>query len=130
MWGWEPTTLTTVVYEPAVWWKPWTWRRVSHYLSTPEAEFDTEQVDLMIASTAYKNDLTPDGHLYSETTSEAANPNFYGPGWVKFIAKGPFTDYEVKARLDAVDAYRKAAGDNPNMNGMFWTMDRRSDQDE
>ncbi|MCU1441139.1 MAG: hypothetical protein JWP85_2136 [Rhodoglobus sp.] len=129
LWGWEPSTILTPVYADVVWWKPWTWRRVLRTISTPEAEFDEEQVDLMLAAVALRNDTGGHGHLLSETTSEHANPNYYGPGWMRFGARGPFTDWAEKARLDAVDAYRAQFPKDapPNLNGMYWVIDRTED---
>ena len=38
------------------------------------------------------------------------------------LADGPFVNWQQKAIEDARDAHRKAAGDDANMNGLFWAL--------
>lgn len=62
------------------------------------------------------------GEWLPDATSDRADPNNYDDPMRPFI-HGPFTNWVEKAALDAEAAYRKSAGDSPNMHGMFWTAD-------
>ena len=59
-----------------------------------------------------------------DATSERANPEEYDvPNPIRYRATGPKVNYAKKAIEDAEEAYRKKAGENANLNGMFWTLD-------
>lgn len=76
--------------------------------------------------TAYRRhvkDLGPHGHPMSEAMSERADPNNYDGGY-RYVTDGPFTDWAEKSRLDFIDAWRAAAGENPNMNGLTFPVRR------
>ena len=62
------------------------------------------------------------GEWLPDATSPGADPNDYDNP-LRYVAQGPFTNWAEKAAQDAQDAHRKAAGENANMNGMFWTVD-------
>jgi hypothetical protein len=116
--GWEPAITTVFTYDSD--------GRVASQVSTSEPEFDPEQVDLLLASHLYEKDFGRHGQLMAEAVSERAAATYYGTDRILFAARGPFTDHAEKAYLDAVDAYRTAAGENGNMNGMFWTIERQT----
>jgi hypothetical protein len=88
-----------------------------------EPEWDTEQIDLLLALEALKRDLGPNGELMSEATSEDANPNNYDSP-LRYVAAGPFTNWAEKAKQDAIDSWKKSAGENPNTNGHYWTVEK------
>jgi hypothetical protein len=115
--GWEPKIYTSFIYDDA--------GRLVRSIQTQESEFSSEQVDLLLAHEALTNDTGTHGHLLSESTSPEADPNNY-EGLFRFTASGPFTDWAEKAKQDAIDVYKKAAGEKANLNGMYWNV-RRSD---
>jgi len=43
------------------------------------------------------------------------------------MAKGPFTDWAEKAKLDAEDAYKAGFPEDhpPNMHGLYFTVEKR-----
>lgn len=86
-----------------------------------DPEWDQGQLDLMLAFEAFKRDLGPNGELMSEATSPEADPNNYDSS-LRYVAHGPFTNWAEKTKQDAIDAYKKAAGEKPNLNGMYWTV--------
>lgn len=45
------------------------------------------------------------------------------PPAVRSSVRGPFINWAEKAARDAEDAHRKAAGQDANLNGMFWTVE-------
>lgn len=114
LWGWEPTTFTEYVYEDGV---------LVGTVSTPEPEFDDEQVALLHAYEHHRRDLGPHGYSMSETTSPEADPN-NREGAFKFVSTGiPTVDYAEKARLDAADAFREQFKD-ANTNGLIFTVEK------
>lgn len=98
MQGWEPKRVTEYVYEDG---------QVVSSVTTTEAEWDDEQVALVIAHLELENDLGPHGQPMSEATSPLANPkNPKGKWWYK--PTGPFVDYAEKARVEAREAHEKS----------------------
>jgi len=75
----------------------------------------------------YQQSLDSNGIPYELATSPEADPNPSSPqrNPVRFFPKGPFVNFAEKARLDAEDAYKKA-GEDVNMNGLFWTVEEKS----
>lgn len=98
--------------------------RLVRSTTTREEEFDRDQVDLLLAWRWWQKDTGPHGHRLSETTSDAADPS--GSGSLRFTAQGPFWDHAEKARLDAIDNYRKQfpKDDPPNLHGAYWRVER------
>jgi hypothetical protein len=90
--------------------------------SVVEAEWDDEQVDLVIAEQMVRNLTGPNGEWMPEATSDAADPMAYSG--MRYVASEPFTNWAEKARLDAQEAYRKSLGENGNMNGVYFTVDK------
>lgn len=74
----------------------------------------------MLAYQRYASDLGAHGYLMSEVTDDRANPNYYGDDYYRYIAEAPRTDWAERARLDAIEAWRDAAGENANMNGLIF----------
>jgi len=96
-------------------------------ITTTESPFNVEQLDLLLAMRNYQQMLDSNGIPFEEATSNAANPtNYDSPEIVRFIARGPFTNWADKSRLDAEDAFRKEQGDNANLNGLFWTVEKKT----
>lgn len=87
-----------------------------------DSEFDDRETALLIAFREWRDGIGRNGHPLAETTASVADPNEYGP--YRYVAHGPFTDWAEKARLDAEEKYRKAAGEDPNLHGMFWTVEK------
>lgn len=111
--GWEPTETTEYFYSDGL---------LVGSVTTREPEWDTEQVDLLLAAHAFRADIGPHGHSLSKSTSEAANPNNYDSP-LRYVGHGPFTDWAKKAELDRTDAYRAEAGKDANLNGMYFTVE-------
>jgi len=120
--GWSPATLTEYEYD--------TEGRVVRSLTTTESAFNVEQVDLLLAIREYQRNLDANGIPFERATSQAANPNPDPDSPqahpVRFLAHGPFVNFAEKSRLDAEDAYKKQAGDDVNLNGMFWTVEEKT----
>jgi len=66
-----------------------------------------------------RNLTGPNGEWLPDATSEAADPMAYS-GY-RYAADGPFTNWAERERLDALDAHRKAMGENANLNGVYFT---------
>lgn len=82
-----------------------------------------EEVELMLAYQSFMNDIGPNGERMSEATSPGADPNDYDNP-LRYVAHGPFTNWAEKAKKDAIDAWKKAAGENENTNGHYWTVEK------
>lgn len=62
------------------------------------------------------------GEWLPDATSERADPNNYNDP-LRYISHGPFTNQAEKTVKDAEDAWKKAAGEKANVNGLFWTVE-------
>lgn len=114
--GWEPVEFTEYFYGDD--------GRLIGSKMTREAEWDTEQVDLLLAAHAFRADVGPHGHLLSKSTSSDADPtNYESP--LRYAGHGPFWDWAKKAELDKADAYRAEFPKDspPNMNGAYFTVE-------
>lgn len=111
LWGWEPRT--TYTYDAL--------GRV--VASQVEPEWDRQQVDLFVAYNRYQGLVGPNGEWMPDATAPGADPNDYDSGY-GYAVQGPFTNYAEKARLDQIEAWKTDAGEKPNMNGLYWTVDR------
>lgn len=90
-----------------------------------ESDWDDEQRDLVIAEQIIRNNTGPNGEWMPDAVSkplEGADPNAYS-GY-RYVTNGPFTNWAEKARRDAEDEYRKALGENGNMNGVFFGVEK------
>lgn len=68
------------------------------------------------------DDLTGSlGEWLPDATNPGADPTEYGNP-LRYITHGPYTNWAVKAELDAKDAHRAEAGDKANTNGLYWTV--------
>lgn len=83
-----------------------------------------EERDLMIALGRVERNTGRYGEWLPDATSERADPTYYEDDAVRFIPRGPFTNQAEKAAQDAEKQYRKASGDEANLNGMFWAVDQ------
>lgn len=127
--GWTPQATTSYEYAPIIWWKPWTWFRLVGSTTVTESPWNIEQVDLLLAIAAFDASLDSNGIPFEDATSDAANPtNYPAPGVeaVRFIPHGPFINWAEKSRLDAEAAHRKELGENGNMNGVFFTVEKKT----
>lgn len=107
--GWEPRTFYEYDGD----------RLVS---SIPETEWDDESRDLILASDLLDRRTGANGEYLPEALSDSNNPMAYSGH--RYDAKGPFTNWFEKERLDAIDAHKKALGKDGNLNGVFFTVDR------
>jgi hypothetical protein len=100
--------------------------RRSRSTTTREAEFDSEQIDYLLAIDEFERSIGPHGHPLSEATADDADPNNYDGGY-SYVGLGPYTDWAKKAELDAADAYKAAFDPEhpPNMNGLYFTVQKR-----
>lgn len=78
----------------------------------------------MLAYKRVMSDVGPNGELMSEATSPKADLNYYGEDRIRYRVTGPLTNHAEKQRLDEIDAWKKTVGDNPNMNGLFWSVEK------
>jgi hypothetical protein len=83
-----------------------------------EAEWDDEQVMLLLAARELQADVGPHGHPLSEAMSPLADPNRRNEGW-RYEVPPPSVDYAAKALADAQDAYSQQYPD-ANQNGLLW----------
>ena len=90
--------------------------------SVTEPEWDAESLDLVLAEDIIRRMTGPNGEWLPEATSEAADPMAYSG--FRYAANGPFTNWAEKARLDELDAHRKALGDGANLNGVYFTAEK------
>lgn len=92
--------------------------------SVAEPEWDDEQRDLVLAYAIVQANTGTQGEWLPDATSDGADPNNYDVPY-RYVTKGPFTNWAEKDRLDAIDAFKKAAGENANLNGMYWAVEKR-----
>lgn len=85
----------------------------------------SDQRDLMIALARVERNTGRYGEWLPDATGEGADPNNYDDP-LRYVADGPFTNWAEKTAEDAEQAYRKAAGENANLHGMFWTVRPKS----
>lgn len=109
--GWEPRTLIEYERDDD--------GNVVQAIEYRESEWDEEQVQLMTAYKRFADDIGPHGHLMSEATSTDADPNNYDSP-LRFVSDGPITDWARRAQMDAEAAWREAAGEKANMNGLIF----------
>jgi len=119
LWGWEPSTITVYEYEDGV---------LVRSIATPEGEFTEEQVDLLLAGEAFRKDVGSHGHLLSESTSDAANPDMPATRTIGYVPHGPFFDWAKKVELDDIDRYKSQFPKDspPNLNGAYWTVEKQT----
>lgn len=90
--------------------------------SRPEAEWDDEQLDLVMAEQIVRANTGPNGEWMPEATSDDARPNAYS-GY-RYVAGEPKVNWAEKTRLDALEAHRKSLGEDANMNGVYVTVEK------
>lgn len=114
--GWEPEVRTDYVYDAS--------GRVVSSVRFSEPEWDDEQRALALAFEDYRRDIGPNGELLSEATSDRADPNYYEADGIRYVSRGPHTNWAEKARMDAEEAYRKTLPEGQSMHGMFWSVEK------
>lgn len=87
-----------------------------------EPEWDDEDRALIVAEDLVRRLTGPNGEWMPEATSDDADPMNYST-W-RYVASGPHTNWAEKARLDALEAHRKAEGDDANLNGVYFGVER------
>ena len=92
--------------------------------SWTESEWDEEQYELLAAEQIVRNLTGPNGEWMPDATAEGADPNEYDTRY-RYVPSGPFTNWAEKTRRDAEDAHRKALGENANMNGLYFTVEKQ-----
>lgn len=88
--------------------------------SWTESEWDDEQYELVAAGQIVRNLTGASGEWLPDAMSDDADPTRNETGLV-YVGKGPFTNWHKKAELDALDAYKKEAGEKANLNGVYFT---------
>lgn len=88
----------------------------------PEPEWDQESRDLLIAFGIVERLTGRYGEWVPDAISDEADPMSYS-GW-RYVPKGPFTNQAEKTGQDALDALRKEMGDDANLNGMYFSVER------
>jgi hypothetical protein len=83
-----------------------------------ESEFDTEQVDWLLASTQLDAEYGEYGELLSEAMNDDADPAVLTSGY-QYVPVGPKTNWAVKAVQDAQDAFYKDS--DVSRNGHVWS---------
>lgn len=113
MTGWEPAEITVYEYDSD--------GRLMHSITVREAEWDDDQVALLLASR--RNELRdPTGHLLVESTDLLANPaNVDGTHY--YVADAPHVNWAQRAEQQARDAFKR---DHPDADtaGFFWPIRR------
>jgi hypothetical protein len=102
LWGWEPREFAEYHYDDD--------GRVTGVTTHREAEFNTAQVNLLLAHRRAMADFGPHGQPMSEATDPAANPAADG-GWHYEATRNGVMDYAQLAINEARDAYFKQYGD-------------------
>ena len=95
-------------------------------LGISHAEFmgwPLEQRALMLALGRVERNTGQYGEWLPDATSDRADPTYYGEDRLRWTVRGPFTNEVERLAKEAEDAYRKDAGKDANMHGMFWTVD-------
>lgn len=94
-----------------------------------DAEWTPDQVSLILGVEAFERSIGRHGIPMDEATDPANDPNnVNGTGYFRagipvtdpdgITSYGPLIDLADKAQLDAMDEYRKAGGDDVNVNGV------------
>jgi hypothetical protein len=102
LWGWEPREFAEYHYDDD--------GRVSGVTTRREAEFDSSQVNLLIAHMRARADIGPHGQPMSEATDPAANPAADG-GWHYETTTNGVMDYAQLSLNETRAAYFKKYGD-------------------
>lgn len=96
-----------------------------------EPEWTPDQVALVLGVEAYEALIGPHGQPMDEAMSVESDPSnrqgkrIYRAGVPVTTPEGntvyaPIRDWAAKAKADAEDAYKKAAGEDANLNGLIW----------
>lgn len=78
--------------------------------------------ELMLALERVHANTGPNGEWMPDATSERADPNYYGEDAIR-PRVSMHTNWWEKQRLDEQEAWKKSAGENANLNGMYWTVE-------
>jgi hypothetical protein len=99
-----------------VWWKPWTWNRITQVTVITEPEWDAEQVAWLLAAAEYEGELNPIGIPLDVATDPKNQFKFKVP-------EGPTVDWSMQALANGQKAYYK--DDDPknpmNRSGHLWS---------
>lgn len=89
------------------------------------AEWPTRSLDLALAEVALEADTGRYGESLSEATAPGADASDYTTGY-RYVPKGPFTNQAEKVAREAEEQWRKTAGKDVSMAGMFWTVEKET----
>lgn len=92
--------------------------------STVEPEWDDDSRALVLAADYVERMTGSLGEWLPEATSDTIGDPMSYSG-VRFVPSGPHTNWAAKAAKDAEDEYRKSLGENANLNGVYFTVERR-----
>lgn len=87
--------------------------------SRPEPEWDDESRDLIVALALVQRNTGRHGEWLPDATAPGGSPSVPESGY-RYVHTGPHTNWAEKAIRDAEAQYRKDAGKDANLNGMFW----------
>jgi hypothetical protein len=96
--GWEPVEVTDYIYDDT--------GRVVQTVTSREAEFDEEQVDLLLAVKQLRDDVGPHGQPMTEAIDPQGAPSVRGkkPGGYHYRASVVGTDWAADALREAQEA--------------------------
>jgi hypothetical protein len=80
--------------------------------------------NIMIALGRVERNTGRYGEWLPDATSERADATYYQDDAIRYVPHGPFTNWAEKAAQDAQKVYKKAEGEDANLNGMFWTVEQ------
>lgn len=104
--------------------------RVSRTVTTREAEWDEEQVDLLLAVQQLTADLGPHGQPMSEATDPqgATNVKAKGPGGYHYKARVIATDYAAAALREAQELEYKDDSAAARRDTDIWVVEKVPDR--
>lgn len=91
--------------------------------SVTESDWDDESRAWVVALMIVQRNTGRYGEWLPDATSKGASPTDYTSGF-RYVRSGPHTNYAEKEALDAMDEHKKLAGDDANLNGVFFTVER------
>jgi hypothetical protein len=118
--GWEPREFHSYEFAPVVWWKPWTWNRVTGVAVVREAEFGRWDRALLEAHKIDVADIGPHGVPMSEATDKENQ-------FAYTATSAPLVDWAARAIGTAQDTYYEK---NPKVSrhGHIWRLRPRASE--
>lgn len=124
--GWEPVETHTPTYDGS--------GRVVSVRVEREPEWSSEQVSLMLGVQAYERSLGPHGQPMDEALSPDSDPSnrngarIYRAGVPVVTPEGktiyaPVVDWAQRTQDEAMENYRKSAGEGANLSGLVFPVE-------